>query len=173
MEIKNIKEQALEILTINNLLKVPVNVELLAKKLSIDIELKDLDNGVSGFLVRRNNNNIIGLNENHHPVRRRFTISHEIGHFILHINKPLFVDYYKGSMLFRSNHSQDYEVEKQANLFAACLLMPENLISSEMSRFSDFMDYESKLLELSTTFQVSEQAMDYRLKTLGYYDYGF
>ncbi len=152
----------------------PVDSEKLANMLGISIEYQDLDDEVSGFLVRKDNKNIIGVNENHHKVRRRFTISHEIGHYILHVDEPLFVDYYKGSKLFRSNNRpNNYRVEKEANQFAASLLMPKSLIQLELDKLSDNMEYDDKIYELSRLFQVSQQAMDYRLKSLGYYDYGF
>ncbi|MEO9504904.1 MAG: ImmA/IrrE family metallo-endopeptidase [Maribacter dokdonensis] len=155
-------------------MKAPVNVESLAEALSISIEHQDLDDSVSGFLVKKDGRNIIGLNQRHPEVRKRFTISHEIGHFKLHVDTPLFVDFYKGSMLYRTNHKrQDYKMEKEANTFAAALLMPQSLISNEISKMSDDMDYDSKLLLLSQKFEVSQQAMDFRLKTLGHYDYGF
>ena len=171
---KKIEASTVDVLNRFNLMKAPIDVEILAKKLNISIEHQDLDDSVSGFLVKKDGKNIIGLNEHHHAVRKRFTISHEIGHFNLHVDTPLFVDFYKGSMLYRTNHKkQDYKMEKEANSYAAALLMPQVLISTEISKMSDDMDYDTKLLELSRKFEVSQQAMDFRLKTLGYYDYGF
>lgn len=171
---KRIEAITVDVLNDLNLMSAPIDVEKLARKLGISIEHQDLDDSVSGFLVKKDDKNIIGLNENHHNVRKRFTISHEIGHFTLHVDTPLFVDFYKGSMLYRTNHKkQDYKMEKEANSFAAALLMPQVLISYEISEMSDEMDYDTKLLELSQKFEVSQQAMDFRLKTLGYYDYGF
>ena len=171
---KKIDNISFKLLEDNKLMKLPINVEKLASKLGISIEFQDLDDNVSGFLVKKDVKNIIGINENHHPVRRRFTISHEIGHYILHVTQPLFVDFYKGSMLYRSNHkSKNYKIEKEANQFAASLLMPKQLIEKELLKLSNSLDYEDKIYELSHTFQVSKQAMDFRLKSLGYYDYGF
>lgn len=169
-----IENKSEEVLKSFDLLKTPVNVERLAKKLNISIEHKDLDDSVSGFLVKKEGKTIIGLNIYHHEVRKRFTISHEIGHYFLHTQTPLFVDYYKGPMLYRSNQiPQNYRMEKEANAFAAALLMPKKLIAIELSKLAEGLDYENKLFKLSDTFKVSTQAMDYRLKSLGHYDYGF
>lgn len=163
-----------EILINLNFLKVPVNVEKISSLLNVEIVRQNLQDDISGFLVRKNNKDVIGLNQSQHDVRQRFTIAHELGHFILHKDQPLFVDYYRGSKLFRSNQrGSNYIVEKQANFFAASLLMPKKLINSELKKLSEDMDYDSKVDVLSTKFKVSFQAMDFRLKYLGNYDYGF
>tara|TARA_R100001530_G_scaffold78548_1_gene54874 strand:- start:679 stop:1209 length:531 start_codon:yes stop_codon:yes gene_type:complete len=171
---KKIEKDSEELLRQFNLLSTPVKIESLAEKLGISVIYEDLDDNISGFLVKKEGKNIIGVNESHHIVRKRFTIAHEIGHYSLHFQTPLFVDYYKGSMLYRSNNkSRDYNKEKEANSYAAGLLMPQSLIDKELSNLPDNMDYEDKIYELKRIFQVSTQAMDYRLKSLGYYDYGF
>lgn len=167
-----------------NLMKAPVNLELLTKKLKIKIENQDLSDDISGFLLKKDNKDIIGVNKNHPQVRRRFTIAHEIGHFKLHdVESPLFVDYfYRGSMLrtkesekiYRSTHnSNNPTMEKQANFFAANVLMPKKLVQNEIEKLNDNLSYDDKLERLADIFEVSMQAMDYRLKSLGYYDYGF
>lgn len=169
-------EKLSEALLINHgLLKTPVKTLKLAKSLGIQVELQDLDDEVSGFLVRKDNKDIIGVNVNHPENRKRFTISHEIGHYMLHIKQQsLFVDYYKGGKLFRKNSNKaNYIMEREANQFAASLLMPKKLISKELQKLPDDLDYETKCKQISNRFKVSEQAMDFRLKALGYYDYGF
>ena len=174
MATRKIENLSLNLLSEFGLLKCPINLDKLASKLNIRIEYQDLDDEVSGFLVKKESKNIIGVNEYHHPVRQRFTIAHEIGHYKLHVNQPLFIDYYKGSILYRSNNKpKNYIMEKEANQFAASLLMPKKLIEEQLSKLPEDMDYEDKLYELSQVFKVSKQAMDYRLKSLGYYDYGF
>ncbi|AEE19464.1 ImmA/IrrE family metallo-endopeptidase [Dokdonia sp. 4H-3-7-5] len=168
------QNKAFQILKELNLLKTPIDVFEVASRLGISIVEQDLDDDVSGFLVRKDNKNIIGLNRNQHVVRQRFTVSHEIGHFSLHVEKPLFVDFFKGSKLYRSTtQPSDRQMEKEANAFAASLLMPKPLLKKELGKLSEDISYEKKLKTLSDLFRVSQQAMDYRLKSLGYYDYGF
>ena len=175
MKTSIIEKKSLNLLIDNGMLKRPIKVEKLAKSIGLKIDYQDVDDEVSGFLVLKDNKNIIGVNENHHAVRRRFTISHDLGHYMLHINEQaLFVDYYKGNKLYRSTSKEyNYKMERQANQFAASLLMPELLISEEIEKLSESMNYDRKLEKLSKLFQVSAQAMDFRLKALGYYDYGF
>ena len=168
-----IENKSIELLNEFGLFKVPVNVVKLTRKMGITIEEQDLDDDVSGFLVRKDGADIIGINKYHPDVRQRFTISHEIGHYKLHVETPLFVDYYKGSKLNRKATGGSLLMEKQANRFAACLLMPRKLVLEEISKLDEEMEYESKLYSLSKKFEVSTAAMDYRLKALGLYDYGF
>ncbi|WP_405384590.1 ImmA/IrrE family metallo-endopeptidase [Maribacter sp. LLG6340-A2] len=175
MTTTNIDRLAEQLLINHDLLKAPVKISKLAKSLGIRVEMQDLDDEVSGFLVRKNNQDIVGVNINHPENRQRFTISHEIGHYMLHINQQsLFVDYYKGDKLFRKNSTREnYLMERQANQFAASLLMPKKLIAEEILKLPEVLDYEVKKCQISLKFKVSEQAMDFRLKALGYYDYGF
>ena len=49
------------------------------------IEHMDFQDDLSGVLVSAADGSaIMGVNWNHHPNRRRFTIAHEIGHFVHH-----------------------------------------------------------------------------------------
>jgi len=173
MNTATIEAKSIELLKEFGLFKAPVNVVKLTREMGITIEEQDLDDDVSGFLVRKDGADIIGVNKYHPDVRKRFTISHEIGHFKLHVETPLFVDYYKGSKLNRKITGGNYKMEKEANRFAACLLMPKNLILEELAELDEDLEYESKLHSLSKKFEVSTAAMDYRLKALGLYDYGF
>lgn len=167
-----------------NLLKAPIDLERLAKKLKISIEEQDLDDDISGFLLKNNGKATVGINMYHADVRKRFTLAHEIGHFKLHnIESPIFVDYsYKGSMLRskesnkifrRNNNDVNPTMEKEANFFAANLLMPKMLVKEEIEKLNNSLDYDNKVSKLAEVFEVSTQAMDYRLKSLSYYDYGF
>ncbi len=178
-----IESKAKEILNKFDLMNSPIDVEELSLKLNVKIEEQNLDDGISGFLVKKKDKNIIGLNIFHPEVRQRFTIAHEIGHLILHRETPLFVDYYKGSMINQSENKKLYrrdkgsyhnhKHEKEANAFAASLLMPKILIKKELNKLNDNFEYDEIVNKLSRKFIVSSQAMDYRLKSLGYYDYGF
>ncbi len=167
-----------------DLLKAPINLKLLAKKLKITIKEQDLDGDISGFLLKDKGKATVGLNMYHADVRKRFTLAHEIGHFKLHeIDSPIFVDYsYKGSMLRskesnkiyrRTNNEVNPTMEKEANFFAANLLMPKILVKREIENINNNLDYDNKVSKLAEVFEVSTQAMDYRLKFLGYFDYGF
>jgi len=65
---------------------VPVDPAKIAKDLGIELRLEKVDDGLSGFLLRdqKNDRVVIGANLRHHPNRRKFTIAHELGHYLLH-----------------------------------------------------------------------------------------
>jgi Zn-dependent peptidase ImmA (M78 family) len=148
--------------------KPPVPVDKLAHALNIRLISESLPEEISGILDLRNKP-VMMINSGHHLNRRRFSIAHEIGHFILH--KPLGIHVDKQSY-FRSAKSaenlEEYEID--ANKFAAALLMPEEMVSKELDQFTDWLDSDIDVLAiLADTFKVSATAMGYRLQNLGYY----
>lgn len=95
----------------------------------------------------------IYVNANHAEVRRRFTIAHEIGHYVLH--DSLIGDGITDDALYRSNLSN--AIEAQANRFAADLLMPRPLIKHAIASGINTVK------ALAKHFEVSETAMSIRL----------
>lgn len=86
--------------------------------------------------------------------RRRFTIAHEIGHFVLH---PERVAPERGGSVNAAGRAQ----EREADQFAAELLMPEALVRDAVGRQG------VDLQRLADRFEVSQQAMRTRLRSLG------
>ena len=165
---KFIEEKAENLLKEHNLFKAPVNIQNLAKKLGINIEAAKLESEISGFLVIKDQKAFIRYNESENKKRNRFTIAHELGHFILHSNQqPLFID--KANVMYRNPDSASGELtkEREANAFAAALLMPKRLISSELEKIKE----GDKISLLAKRFRVNPQAMSFRLSNLGY-DFG-
>src|SRR5690606_38966265 len=115
----------------------PVDVERIADLLGIEVrETVDSEHiGAIGKIFSENGTVTIWINplENSYGPRRRFTIAHEIGHYCLHLSdsKRGFVD--TKTTMSRSESYWDI-YESQANSFAAELLMPKQLISSEGGR---------------------------------------
>jgi hypothetical protein len=114
--------------------------------------------------------------------RLRFSLAHEIGHFVLH------KDIYSG---FKIKTREDFErfsreipnnqygyLETQANKFARYLLIPKTFLEIEKKRIlsrikRDFRDIDQKTfnsflaIPLSEVFKVSEDAMSIALNDLG------
>ena len=101
---------------------------------------------------------IIGINKNHHPNRQRFTMAHEFAHFCLH--KTTISDFEDGA--FFRNSTVKNQIEREANEFAAELLMPKEEIEKIIK------NGEKKLNNLADTFGVSVLAMRYRVIQIGY-----
>ena len=169
----SIESKTERLLEKTNLLAAPVRIDLLARRLGLLVEPTEFGDDVSGVLVVSKGSGKIGYNILHSPVRQRFSIAHELGHFVLHKNKmQLFIDKGYAAVVFRNQRSSSGEIkmEREANAFAAAILMPESLIKEEMaSREFDFAD-ESVLNDLAEIFEVSTQAMSYRLANLGLFD---
>lgn len=85
----------------------------------------DFGNNTSGIQTSDENSITIGYNKNQHPHRQRFTVAHEIGHFILgHTD----IQYSYCDL----NSSKPEEIE--ANQFAAELLMPLQFLKEDISK---------------------------------------
>ena len=146
---------------------VPVDVEAIAKSYNLSIRTQALEESVSGMLVIKDDGGLIGVNETHHPNRQRFTVAHELGHFLLHRHASnVFID--TGPIFFRDESSSDGSKlrEIQANRFAAELLMPRRilveLLRSERFDPSD----DAALRRMANRIGVSSQALLIRLTKL-------
>jgi Zn-dependent peptidase ImmA (M78 family) len=149
---------------------VPVDVEAIAAHLGAQIVLEHLDRAVSGMLYRDEENVVIGVNATHPERRQRFTIAHELGHLVLHKGRPLVVDHVRVN--FRdANSSAATDLEEiQANAFAAAVLMPRDPVIATARPALQKVQAGGEagvVRDLSDGFEVSEQAMEYRLINLG------
>ena len=112
------------------LLEDPVDIVSLAKDFGVKKVLRaTMDREVSGQIEKRNDGYYIITNEAEPKWRRRFTIAHELAHFILH--KDQIGDGVAENTLYRSGLSSEYEVE--ANRLAADILMPLDKIEEYIS----------------------------------------
>lgn len=173
MKLQHIEELAEKILKEANCLIVPVNVTKCVKSNNIKLQEVELEDDVSGFFIIKDKTAHIGFNKYHSDKRQRFTIAHEFGHYILHSkDTPLFVDTTEKT-LYRNVDSSTGEMEKerQANAFAAALLMPISLLKREIDN-CDISSIDSITDHLAKKFKVSEKAMTYRLTNLGLLDFG-
>jgi hypothetical protein len=97
--------------------------------------------------------------------RRRFTISHELGHWCLHSTggavwcRAQTVDPPDGSAEPRPAYPPE---EREANEFAAALLMPARLVQRHYERLRR-RDPDSTFKQLCTIFEASGAAMGRRL----------
>lgn len=162
----HIERSASELLRKLDLFEVPVNVEKVAEKLNATVLYDDLEDEVSGFLLKEKGVATIAVNQHHYTNRQRFTLAHECGHLVLHADQGdrLWVD---KAYFFRDANSStgDQLAEIQANRFAAALLMPEELIRSALEDAAIISDID--IFRLAVRFEVSEQAMTLRLISLG------
>lgn len=137
---------------------IPVDIVGIAKVLGLEVwESKSLPEGIAGKLFRDEKNggasrySVVARSED--PlVRKRFTVAHEIAHYLLH--RHLFRGELIDDALYRSTLSS--AIEAEANAFAADLLMPWHLLAPVQDKPAS---------ELAKLFEVSEEAMRIRLES--------
>jgi Zn-dependent peptidase ImmA (M78 family) len=138
------------------------DLKKVAKKLGIKIIQHAFSENISGVFFRKDNKLFLGVNSDHHEHRRRFTIAHEIGHYILHSDEMLHYDKDELENIYLRSDDISSPEEIEANHFAAELLMPEELILKCIE------NDEQSIKVLAERFNVSEHAMRYRLTNLGF-----
>lgn len=181
-DIKEIK--AAKLLKEVGISALPIPVEQIAYHLNIKVQYAAFDDDLSGLIYREETDDgeeittVIGINSAHPPRRRRFSLAHEIGHFVLgHLKKAEFETLHidrKFACLPRNGRSSEgtNSLEIEANGFAAALLMPAKQLREDFKKFKadsiECFDYEDDELAsaLAKRYNVSLQAMIIRLTRL-------
>ena len=98
--------------------------------------------------------------------RQRFSIAHEIGHFVLHEGDTYIDNGYRVQFRDLESGSGTKGEEMDANAFAAALLMPAEWVKDAFYQQPFDLTEDGVLRMLAQKFQVSTQAMSYRLMRL-------
>jgi hypothetical protein len=103
--------------------ELPVPVESIAEDLlGLRVEEAELD-GVSGYLLPAER--LICLNARDVPARRRFTLAHEVGHWVCQCLDGRAAPVYCRAEDVSAADATARALEREANVFSAELLMPE------------------------------------------------
>lgn len=104
----------------------------------------------------------VRLSEQDNQGRYRFTLAHELAHWILH--KELILSANTEAAFIDGVH--DTRMEKQADYFASALLMPMGAIKKYYySIFGKGYNRSELISAMAERFQVSKQAMQIRLES--------
>lgn len=147
--------------------------------------LKDQE-ALDGLLVAKVSGGYIFVRvDASNPVpRRRFTAAHELGHYLLHFLPSLESRCDSDASFVQADNKETVhegeargndkalslpEMERQANRFAAELLIPESVCRAASAYYAKQFGITSRLLEhhLARDLLVSRAAMDLRLRGLG------
>jgi Zn-dependent peptidase ImmA (M78 family) len=144
--------------------RAPVDTKKLAEELGMPVEEKPFDGDISGQIkrdVKSDSGFKIFVNSREAPVRRRFTIAHEISHFLLHENfiGDEVTDEDAGEGMYRSKLSN--ALENEANHVASDIIMPLKLVQAYRKEKP-----QSDWKELARYFRVSPDAMKVRLQRI-------
>ena len=118
-----------------------------------------LKSALSGLLIEFESGPVIGVNRIQPESRQRFTIGHELGHYLLRHHDYFHIDLGVPAA-DRDPPGYDWRRERQANEFAANVLMPAAWVRER------FLAGRS-VPQLLSDFDVSPIAMGYRLTNLG------
>jgi Zn-dependent peptidase ImmA (M78 family) len=130
----------------------PVDVTGIARQLGV--VLHHVPNpGWFGAVSSTDDHAEIWISTNQSGVKQRFTLAHELGHLLQH---PLAVAY--RDLNYEPGTSS---IEREANHFAACLLMPAWMMGAAMHSTG------GSVHRMAHLFDVSESAMSFRLRNLG------
>ena len=127
-----------------------VDIEAALRRERVIVDRWPLGEAISGLFLREDEP-VIAVNANHHSNRQRFTMAHEYYHYLYHRS----LDH----LICLTDLQDKRQCEREANRFAACLLMPEDIVRRMLCRY-----------DLETTAErmmVSVEALQWRLRELG------
>jgi hypothetical protein len=140
----------------------PVPIFEILENFGLGPEFLDMEDNISGWIERKSDGSYyVGINRRHAPVRQRFTAAHELGHYIYH--RDLLGAGVGDTRAYRAlgtrlpNNAIQPLHERQANSFAANLLMPRRGIAALQA--NGIVSPE----DLAVRFGVSKDAMRIRL----------
>lgn len=172
-----INDIAWQLIITAGILTPPVNPYTIADNLGVQYKEADLGS-ISGMLVIKNGKTTIGINKDDNSVRQRFSMAHELGHYVLghHNEKDDVLMDEEFVVLLRGDRASKGEDPKeiQANAFAASLLMPEILLRQEIKDILNKgysldlspQQEDNAISQLAKRFEVSQIAMTYRIGNL-------
>jgi hypothetical protein len=131
-------------------LQPPVPVEAIAEDL-LGLSVAESESlAVSGLLLPAERE--VWLNATEPAPRRRFTLAHELGHWVCQV-----LEGQGAPVMCRADEvgvGEGRALEREANVFAAELLMPEELVRES---------FDGSVSRAAIHFSVSEEAMAWRL----------
>ncbi len=129
----------------------PIDIDRIARDWGLAVEYVQRPRGLHGrVMIERA---VIEVAAGDHPNRQRFTLAHELGHYVLEHN-PVFTDSEP-----RDFGNPTAVNEREANYFAAVLLMPEEWMRQDWKNSQD----ASRMADL---YRTSAESMWYRLMEL-------
>lgn len=141
-----------------------VSVKALAEALGLDVHQVDLPKGMAGRLVPdpfSDSGYAIEVNRHHSVRSRRFTVLHEIGHFLLHADAT---DPLADAMLLSRSDDEfyfDQTQEREANDVADVLLFGDGALAAAVSL------YRGDVENLAKYFGVTENMIRVAMRKFG------
>lgn len=152
-----------KVLVQDGMISLPIDVDGIAQKIGLTVQRMALPPETDGMLVKdvpyEGFKAVLDANASVH--RSRFTLAHEIGHYV-HTYQD-FPEGEVGGVLEKRDELSSTGTEAEeiwANQFAAALLMPSGIVAE---LWGEGLSVE----EMAAMFNVSHESMTYRIKNLG------
>lgn len=154
---KRAREEAEKLISKNFITSPPINLEEIAEGEGLNLAMAEFsENDVSGFI--RFDKKMIIVNKYDSTPRQRFTIAHELGHWILH-QKEITEDRDLVVLYRRPIEGEKNSLEQEANCFAASLLVPLSFLKEATAK-------NLSNREIANIFRVSEATIHFRRSLL-------
>lgn len=138
----------------------PVPLGKIAKSLGIQVFLSKLESGISGLIRKEEGKFVIKINMYEARSRQRFTLAHELAHFLLHqdiLNKD---EEIRDTIMYRSGNSD--KIEYDANRLAAEILMPDDKAKNDLDWLRNNMS-EDNFDMIASKWEVSNLTLRIKL----------
>lgn len=146
------------------------DIVTLAKRMGFVVATASLDESEDGFIMVNNDGtNLLGtdsskvivINQSRDQKQKRFTIAHELGHYVINgKDKTIFAHRKKeGGMKADNENDVDY--------FAASLLMPKDAFTAKYKQYrQEGRDFSERVIDLMRTFRAPLKSVLRRMEEL-------
>jgi Zn-dependent peptidase ImmA (M78 family) len=142
------------------------DLKLLASKFGAEVVEIPLGQIIKEAYIK--DEGVIVIDPDLHPYKKRHLIAHGLAHHLFHRNTE--VNYFLDEKDDRFNYWRQRKQEKEAEVFAAYLLIPEDKLEEKLKE-EWVQESPDPVLELAEEFQVSENFMKKRLKFKEMYEF--
>lgn len=142
--------------------ELPVKLGAIAERLGVKVLLSTLPRGTSGQIGQEGGDFVIRINRHEAKHRQRFTLAHELAHFLLHRDRVVAEGGWSENVLLRAPN-QPIQIEYEANWLASDLVIPSHLLAQATADYNGPMTSEV-IEDLARRFGVSTAAMEIKLQ---------
>ncbi|CBL44750.1 Conserved hypothetical protein [gamma proteobacterium HdN1] len=144
-----------------------IDLDLIAYSLNAEVKRNALSD-CEGHIIGTDTNAIITINSNAPTERQRFSLGHELGHWVNDRNKNLTYRCNVNDMRQRSPAKDNFRQQKEvrANQFSAQLIMPKHIIAPQLNSMAVTFD---NVRLIANDFRVSRTSAAIRIVELSPY----
>lgn len=148
---------------------LPVDVDLVAKRLGVDVLYEPLGDSAWAILISSPGGVVACINKALPKSKQRGMLAHELGHIVLRHPLPegehVHVDCSMGG--FKDGEGAPKQRELEASAFALSLLMPAKQVQEAVAAVGHSVLSEEDVEAMAGTFGVSAHGMMIRLSRMG------